>query len=469
VAAPPAAAPAAAQQARWWAQLQDAQLDALIARALAANRELKTAASRIAEARALAAVVDARLQPQLSLGGYINRDRQSESGRFGALSPNPVNERQLSFDASWELDLFGAIARRQDAARADVQAAAAQSGAVAVSVAGEVGATYVELRAAQAQQAALRELIEAARSIERLVASREKAGLSSAFDRLRAEQQVLVTVAELPIAQAREQSAARRLGVLVGGDSQTLLAELASPKALPAALPPLPAAVPAVLLERRPDLLAAEAQWRAALAGVAAARADRYPRFSLGAALGLLSISQGNFFDAASAAWSIAAALRAPLLAPELVAAVNVERARAEQAAVGYESAAVNAVLEVEQAALRLRRAQEREAQLAAALAADLEALGLARIRYERGLTDFLAVLDVVRSRSQVEQQWIEARAQTFVQFVALWGVGRPGDRARRRREATMKPMRAAMTAPAGGLRAARRAYSLTITCRATV
>jgi outer membrane protein TolC len=99
---------------------------------------------------------------------------------------------------------------------------------------------------------------------------------------------------------------------------------------------------------------------------------------------------------------------------------VDVERARAAQAALGYESAAVNAVLEVEQAALRLRRAQEREAQLAAALAADLEALGLARIRFERGLTDFLAVLDVVRSRSQVEQQWIEARAQTFVRFVAL-------------------------------------------------
>ncbi|MFN9209352.1 MAG: TolC family protein, partial [Betaproteobacteria bacterium] len=84
------------------------------------------------------------------------------------------------------------------------------------------------------------------------------------------------------------------------------------------------------------------------------------------------------------------------------------------------QSAAINAALEVEQAALRLRRAQERETQLAAALAADVEALSLARIRYERGLTDFLAVLDVVRSRSQVEQQWVEARAQTFVQFVAL-------------------------------------------------
>ena len=417
---PLATTPAAAQQVRWWGQLQDPQLDALIVRALAANRDVQTAAARIAEARALAAVVDARAQPQLSLGGYFTRDRQSENGRFGTLSPNPANERRLGFDASWEIDVFGAIARRQDAARADVQAAAAQSGAVAVSVAGEVAASYIDLRAAQAQQATLRELVDAARGIEQLVAAREKAGLATAFDRLRAEQQVLVTVAELPLAVAREQTAARRLGVLMGGDSQTLLTELAPPKPLPAAVPTLPAAVPAALLDRRPDVVAAEAQWRATLARVAAAQADQYPRFSLGAALGLLSIAQGNFFDAASAAWNLTAALRAPLYAPELVAAVDVERARAEQAALGYQSAAINAALEVEQAALRLRRAQERETQLAAALAADVEALSLARIRYERGLTDFLAVLDVVRSRSQVEQQWVEARAQTFVQFVAL-------------------------------------------------
>jgi len=421
---PPLAAPAAAgsgtTEARWWAQLRDPHLDALIARALAANRDLKTAAARIKEARALNSVIAARGSPQLGVGGYFARDRQSDNGRFGALSPNPANERRLGFDASWELDLFGATARRQDAARADVEAAAAHCGAVAVSVAGEVAATYVELRAAQAQQATLRELVEAARGIEQLVGAREKAGLATAFDRLRATEQVMVTTAELPLAQARAELAARRLGVLVGGDSQTLLADLAPPRPLPAAVPALPAAVPAALLERRPDVVAAERQWHATLARVAAARADRLPRFSLGGALGSLSIGGGNFFDAASAAWNLAAVLRAPLYAPELVAAVAVERARAEQSALAYASAAIAAALEVEQAALRLARAREREAQLQSALAADVEALKLARIRYERGLTDFLSVLDVVRSRSQVEQQWVEARAQTFAQYAAL-------------------------------------------------
>lgn len=419
--APPLDATATAAAAKqWWAQLRDPQLDALIERALSSNRDLKTAAFRIAEARALAAAADARAQPQISFGGYVGRDRQSDTGRFGSLSSNPVTERQLGFDASWEIDAFGAIGRRREAARADVQAAAAQRGAIAVSVAAEVAATYIELRTAQALHATLNDLMEAASGIEQLVAGRERAGLATALDRLRAAEQVSLTAAALPLAQQRAQTAARRLGVLVGGHTQTLLASLSEREPLPVALPGLPSAVPAALLDRRPDIVAAEAHWSAARARLAAAEADRLPRVTLGSALGLLSISQGRLFDAASAAWSIAAALRLPIYVPQLDAAVDAERARAEQAALAYESAAVQAMLEVEQAVVRLHRAEERLAKLDAALAADVQALDLARIRYERGLTDFIAVLDVVRSRSQVEQQWVEARAQVFVEFIAL-------------------------------------------------
>ncbi len=404
----------------WWSQLQDPQLDALVARALAANRDLQVATARIAEARALAAAADSRVRPQLSLGGHLTRDRQSVNGRFGPLAPNPVNERGFGLDAAWEPDPFGAIARRRDAAHAEVQATAARRGAVAVGVAGEVATTYIELRAAQMLQATLRELLDAARAAEGLVAAREQAGLASALDRLRAAEQVSLTAAALPLARQREETAVRRLGVLVGGHAQSLLASLGAPAPLPPALPPIPAAVPAELLDRRPDLLAAESRWRAARARLAAAEADRLPRFSLGGALGLLSISQGKVFDASSAAWNLSAALRAPLYAPELDAAIDAERARAERAAVAYEAAAFRAMLDVEEAAVRLHRAQEHESQLGAALAADVEALRLARIRYERGLTDFLAVLDVVRSRAQVEQQWVDARARVFIAFVAL-------------------------------------------------
>lgn len=418
---PPLDAEATAAAAKqWWAQLQDPQLDALIERALSSNRDLKTAAFRIAEARALAAAADARAQPQISFGGYIGRDRQSDTGRFGPLASNPVTERQMGFDASWEIDAFGAIGRRRETARADVQAAAAQRGAIAVSVAAEVAATYIELRTAQALHATLNDLMDAASGIEQLVAGRERAGLATALDRLRAAEQVSLTAAVLPLAQQRAQTAARRLGVLVGGHTQSLLASLSEREPLPFALPGLPSAVPAALLDRRPDIVAAEANWNAARARLAAAEADRLPRVTLGSALGLLSISQGRLFDAASAAWSIAAALRLPIYVPQLDAAVDAERARAEQAALAYESAAVQAMLEVEQAVVRLHRAEERLAKLAAALAADVQALDLARIRYERGLTDFIAVLDIVRSRSQVEQQWVEARAQVFVEFIAL-------------------------------------------------
>lgn len=405
---------------RWWSQLRDEQLNALVDRAIASNRDVRTAVARIEESRARATLAGAASLLNVSAGGYLMRVNESDNGRLGVVEPDPVTERRLGFDASWELDLFGANARRKDAAQAAVEAAVARQGAVSISVAGEVVASYVELRAAQAQQAALRDLLASAHEIESLVRAREEAGLATELDRLRAEEQLNVTESVMPPALEREQNAARRLGVLVGGDSQSLLAELREAKPLPLDVPDVPALVPAALLDRRPDLVAAEAQWRASLALVAATRADRYPRFSLGGALGWLSISSGNIFDAASVASTLSGALRAPLYDPSLSAAVAVERARAEQAAIAYEQAAMEAILDVEQAATRLLRAKEREAQLAAALASVDESLELAKIRYDRGLIDFLYVLDIVRSQLDIKRQWIDARADTLTHFVTL-------------------------------------------------
>lgn len=424
---PPLSGIATPDTVNWWAGMQDPRLDALIARALAANRDLRTATTRIAQARAVAAMAEARRIPQIGAtgaGGVARLDRRT--GSSAPWEPDSAGWDRgglLGLDVSWELDLFGALARRRDASAADLEAAIAGSGAVAVMVAGEVAATYVDLRAAQAKQEVLRRLIEIARDVERLTAARKDAGMVPESDHIRATAQLQVTRAEMPRAEAQAEVAARRLGVLVGGDSQALLVELALPGSLPGTVPVLPAAVPAALLERRPDLIVAERQWQAALARSAGAEADRLPTVSLGAVVGLLSISGGNLLGLASGAWNLAAMaamLRAPLYAPGLVAATQLERARAEEAAIAYEKAAVTAVLEVEEAMLRFSRSREREAELQRAVAADIDALGLALLRYERGLTDFLPVLDVMRSRSVVEQQWLDSRAETLVQYVAL-------------------------------------------------
>ncbi len=423
---PPLAGTRASIQPRWWKELNDAQLDALVARALASNFDLQTAVARIAEARALVAIVDARAAPRLGLGGgagYARIERQGSDGFLAANSPSRLDERHLALDAAWEIDVFGAVARRQDAARAELDAAIAQSGAVAVTVSGEVTAAYVELRAAQGMQVALRERIAIAADVEQLVAARVRAGMATEFDRLRAIAERGIAASELPQALAREELAARQLGVLVAGSSQALLPELALPRPLPTTLPPLPSAVPGMLLERRPDVIVAERRWTAALARVAGAEADRLPRITLGAVLGLVSISGGNLFSIAGGSWGVAtmaAMLRLPLYAPELAAALEAERARAEEAALAYQRAAAVAILDVEAAGVRLARSREREGGLRVACAADDEALRVARVRYERGLTDFLAVLDAMRSRSTLERQWIDARAETIVQYVAL-------------------------------------------------
>lgn len=420
--AAPLAVASPAETARWWAQFGDEQLARLVDRALADSRDLRSAAARIRESRALAALAQARMQPRLGIGATLPRDRRSENSRFGAFTGrNPATEYQLGFDAAWEVDLFGALGLRREAAEAELESVIAASGATAISVAGEVAATYFELRGAQAQVQALERLAAAAAEVQALTAARERAGLVPALDRLRAQEQVALIQAQLAPARVRAEVAVRRLGVLVGADSQALLSELDAPVPLPESLPPLPGALPATLLERRPDLVAAERQWAAALSRAAGAQADRLPKLSLGATLGLLSIATGELFTSASRFWSLGLALRAPLYDPALSALVETERARAEQAALSYEQAAIQAVFEVEDAALRASRARERETQLASALAADNEALALARIRYDRGLTDFLGVLDVVRQQLAAEQELIAAREASFKHYVALY------------------------------------------------
>lgn len=423
---PPLPAPAPAVERRWWAPLDAPLLDQLVARALAANYDVRTAMVRIAQSRAVAALAAAEASPQVTAGGTAGRvrlDPQGGSSVADMLAPERLGGSELGLDASWELDVSGAIAHRQSAALAELEAAIAESAAVEVMVAGEIVATYVELRSAQAHTAALRELVEIARDSEALASARARAGLAAELDRVRATEQLATTRAEIPPALARADLAVRKLGVLVAGNSQALAGELATTRPLPEAAVPLPAAIPATLLDRRPDLVVAERRSRAALARLAGAEATRLPRLSLGVALGLASISAGTVATALTGRFGVAAmaaSMRLPLHAPQLAAVADLERARADEAALAYERAAVAAVLEVEQALLRLTRSREREAHLRVARGAAADALRLARERYERGLTDFLAVLDAMRSHGVAQRLWIDAQTATLVHYVAL-------------------------------------------------
>ena len=420
---PVADAASPADLTHWWRQLDDPVLTALVERALAANRDVREAIARIKEARALQTVVDARARPQLGISGSVARDRLSENGRIPLqFIENPATIYQAGFDASWELDAFGGIRRSREAAAAEVERVELDREAVAVSVSAEVAVAYLRLRGAQAQLAALDRQIAVARETIAIVAARVKAGLVSELDLLRAREILAILEARRPVLDAAAGVEMRRLGVLVGGQADSLLAELARERPLPGAVPQLPPTVPAALLARRADLRAIERALAAENARIGVEEANKYPQLSLGLTLGLLSLATGNFATAASAVWNTAAGFSAPIYrGGALDARVAAAQARYEQAAIRYENAAARAVEEVESAALRYRSSRERRVQLLAALAADEDVLRLAVVRYDGGLTDFLTVLDAQRQLFTVQDEEIAAREQALAQLVALY------------------------------------------------
>ena len=407
----------------WWTLFEDPLLAGLVERALLHNRDIQTALARVRETRALRNLIAAESLPQLSLGGSVLRDRLSQKDRSAdQLGKNPATVYRAGFDASWELDIFSAAAQRNTAASAEVEAALAAGAAMRLSVAAEVATNYFEIRSLQQQIRNLDQLTGAAQQLVALVRVREQRGLASALERLQSEEQLALTSAQQPLLQARLQTAIRRIGILVGADSQALLGQLEPVGSLPAkSRTEVPTLLPAALLERRPDIIAAERQWASALARWAGAEADRMPKFSLSASLGTLAMGSTGLLSSPAQLWALGAMVRAPLYQPALSATAQVQRARAEQAALAYESSVVQAMLDVEASNIRLQQARQREQQLALALAANNEALALSRLRYERGLSDLLTVLDLVRRQLSTEQEWIVAREQSLGQTVALY------------------------------------------------
>lgn len=417
------ALPAGAGADDFWAGWHDPHLPGLIRQSLQNNRNLRVAAARIAEARALARVADAADRPRLDALAALARDRQSEEGRFNYVGiPNPVSQWQAGFDARWEIDLYGRLARQQQAAIADLESVSLAREALAVSLAAEVADTYFTLRANQSKAIALEQQITAASEAVKLVQVRVKAGLNPELDLHRAADQLAQTEARLPAARAEAGLALRRLGVLSGGQPDSLLKVLAAPAPLPVAVPDVPALLPAVLLDRRPDLRAAEARIGAATARIGVAQGEQKPRLSLAASLGSLAIGTSGLLQSSSLFINAGPALSLPLYnAGALAANTDAARARRDAATAEWEQAAVAAIAEVESAVLGLTEAHARQTALEQALAAQGEALRLAFIRFERGLTDFSAPLDAVRQRYATETEQIDAHAARLHQQVALY------------------------------------------------
>ncbi|MDM0002351.1 efflux transporter outer membrane subunit [Variovorax sp. J22P240] len=435
---PELAKPAASAPPQSWSMFGDPVLDALEAKALAANQDLQTAALRFAQSRAQLAVVNSQKSVQVNASAGAMRLRESEDGEMtrllGALNPanrdelirvlsDPHNFYQAGFDASWEIDLWGRVRRSVEAADANVAASKAMLAQVQLSVQAEVARHYFDLRAVQRQIRLTRQDIAAAEETLELVKARADGGLTTDLDVTRQNAQAADLRARLPQLLVQEAQAINQLTLLIAERPGALQAQLA-PLPDTAAAPPLPdlsLGLPSEVALRRPDIQMAQARLHEATATIGVAVADLYPRITLGANFGFESVNSSSFGDWGSRKWAIGPSLQLPIFdGGRRRTTVNLRELQQQEAAVAYQQTVLKAWHEIDDALNVYTAERRRNAQLAVRERSSRESLQLAQVRYEHGLTDFLVQLDAQRTWLQAQRDYAESTSRLAMGLVAV-------------------------------------------------
>src|SRR5258706_2531260 len=273
----------------WWKSFKDPKLDSLIDRAVAANYDLKLATARVDEARAANGLAKSEYYPQINGTSSTTRNREFAvaplPGPGEGVTARPVafdlSNFRGEFDASWELDLFGRIRREVEASKADLAASEQDRRNVLVTLLGEVGRYYADLRGFQARLTIAEQKIATEEDPVGLTRSLSNAGQATERDVAQAQAQLESVRAQVPVLKSNIATTLHRLSVLTGQQPGTLDAELAEATPILLVPPDVPAGLPSDLLERRPDIQRTEAQLAAATARVGQAKADYFPRFTL--------------------------------------------------------------------------------------------------------------------------------------------------------------------------------------------
>jgi NodT family efflux transporter outer membrane factor (OMF) lipoprotein len=416
--------------ARWWSALDDAELDSLIARAIDANLDLQIAVARIQESREIEASLFGSSLPAVDASAGAARGTGTNSTR-GRVAP-PLNAATdtsglteithvAGFDASWELDLFGRLRREAEVLRADTDAALRARDEVLVTLLAEVARGYVEVRSLQQRLRIAAETIDVVQKSVDIARVKLQRGIVNDLDVVLAERQLATVESRIAPLEARLASAERSVAVLLGRYPEELRAELDASAPLPSPPAEIPTGIPGDLLRRRPDLRAAESRLVAANAEIGVATSMLYPQILLTGAVGW----QGQGLGRTPVEWtdigSVGATLHLPLLDfGTFDALASAADFRTQEMLLSYRRAILSAVQEVDDALTDYDAERSRLASLDHAVDAGKRALDLANKRYDRGLADFLNVLDAQRQLFELQDQYALSEGETATQFIAV-------------------------------------------------
>jgi multidrug efflux system outer membrane protein len=402
----------------WWQVFRDPALVALLNEAVANNQDLAAALARVAEARASVGAARADLYPHAE--GTLSADRTRLSESVVNVGPVLSSDFRAAIGASWELDLWGRVRRGAEAACADAVASEEGRRGAVVALVGDVAEAYFELLDLDLELEITKATRTAREGTTALFERRHAAGAASALERTQAAADLAVARAAVPLLEQRIGQQENRIAFLVGRAPGSIARGVAPGAAW---IPPeLPAGLPCALIERRPDVLAAEAAVVAANARIGVAEASFFPRVDLASMIGLESGDLSDLVKDRSRIASVGASLTAPIFQG---GALTAERRRAvarwREAVALYRRAVQNALRDVSDQLIAVRWTRAVREEVAAEVEARQAALTLVTSRYEDGLSTYFEVLDAQRRLFPAQIEAARAAREQRLALVRLY------------------------------------------------
>lgn len=391
--------------------------------------DLAIAVARINAARAQAERAKAEQRPSVDASASAQEAR-SNPNQFGNIPGVDASRFSIGGEvsASWDLDLFGRLKASQRAAQRRLDAAGFDAEAVRIALASEIAAAVVDWQSLAAQQAQISANVKAAEERAGLIKSRVHAGLNPGLDAMRADAVVEGLRAQLAPIKGDQAEVVSRTVALTAAPADQVIADLDLSTSQWTG-GDAPTSAPSALVATRPDVQAAAARLAASDADLAATAAQRFPRFTLSSALGLLAFSLGGLFDSDAITGSLGAGIAGPLLDfGRIQAEIDGSKAQTVIAFQELRKASFKALGEAEGAFGQLAAADRQAALLAAQAAREADVARVSASRYRAGLENLIAVLDADRSAYAAQQQAVAAKGRAQRARLALWqSLGGPG------------------------------------------
>ena len=415
----------------WWHALNDPELDSLIARAISGNPDVLIALDRLQAARTYEAAIIGTVLPEAEAGIGAGRGTGSDATR-GRASPglragdNSAGLKQINvvggFDALWELDVFGKYRREIEAARTDTGAIRAARNGVLVSVISDTARAYVDLRGLQVRASVLAAAIDALRESLRIVNIRYERGITNELDVTLATRELATLEAQAAPLAAQVEAAEYTIATLLGVYPEDMVKELSAKAMVPAVPGAVATGLPVDLLRRRPDIQQAERELAGATARIGVATANLFPSIALSGSIGFQRQQAPGLETTGAHIYSYGVGAAWPLLDfGQLDAQVEIADLHTRALLVNYRKTIQGAVREVDTNMGLYTAEQLSLGKLETALVASQRAVTLANERYERGLTDFLNVVDAERQEYDIEEQYTGAQVAAAEEFIELF------------------------------------------------